>query len=135
MADEIQVAAKVGHKLVDLCREGKFRRAIEDLYADDARHVEACGSPDMPAVKQGKDELLKMNDWWEQAHDIHAMEIKGPYPHRNGQFAVWMNLDVTAKEGPMAGKRMNMDEVCVYRLKGEKIDQVEFYWDPASYGM
>lgn len=125
----------VGKQLTDYCNAGRFRDAIVDLYADDAKHVESCAmGPDMPQVTEGKEALLKMNDWWEKSHEVHGLELKGPYPHSNGRFAVWMWLDVTASEGPMAGKRMQMDEVCLYSVADGKISSVEFYWDPTGYG-
>ena len=135
MSTEIAAALEVGKKLVDYCNQGKFREAIVDLYADDAKHVEACAmGPDMPQVTESKEALLKMNDWWENAHEVHGLELKGPFPHSNGSFAVWMSLDCTASEGPMAGQRMQMEEVCVYKVTDGKISQVEFYWDPTGYG-
>lgn len=135
MSDALTDALAVGKQLVDYCNKGKFRDAIKDLYADDAKHVEACAmGPDMPQVTAGKDALLKMNDWWEGCHEVHGMEFKGPFPHGNGSFAVWMSLDTTANEGPMAGKRMQMEEICVYAVADGKISQVEFYWDPTGFG-
>ena len=137
MSDELQAALAVGKRLVDLCDPNncKFRDAIVELYADDAKHIEACAmGPDMPQVTDGKETILKMSDWWENAHEVHGHEIKGPFPHDNGRFATWMSLDVTAKEGPMAGQRMQMEEVCLYTVKDGKISQVEFYWDPTGYG-
>lgn len=132
---ELAAALEVGNQLVSYCQQGKFRDAIVDLYADDAKHVEACGmGPDMPQVTAGKEALLKMSDWWEGCHEVHGMDLKGPYPHGNGSFAVWMELDCTASEGPMAGKRMKMAEVCRYAVKDGKISEVEFYWDPTGYG-
>ncbi|MEM1099879.1 MAG: SnoaL-like domain-containing protein, partial [Planctomycetota bacterium] len=113
MSEPIQDALALGKQLMDYCNQGKFREAIEDLYADDAKHVEAAAmGPDMPQVTDGKEAILKMSDWWESVHEVHGMEVKGPYAHGNGNFAVWMWLDVTAKEGPMANQRMQMDEVC-----------------------
>jgi len=135
MSDALTSALSVGKQLVDYCQQGRFREAIVDLYADDAQHIEAAAmGPDMPQTTDGKDAILKMSDWWESVHDVHGMDLKGPYPHGNGGFAVWMWLDVTAKEGPMANKRMQMDEVCVYAVRDGKITQAEFYWDPTGYG-
>ncbi len=132
---ELAAALDLGKQLVSYCEQGKFREAIVDLYADDAKHVEALAmGPDMPQVTAGKEALLKMSDWWEGAHEVHGMDLKGPYPHGNGSFAVWMEIDCTSNEGPMAGKRMKMAEVCVYEVKAGKISQVEFYWDPTGYG-
>lgn len=135
MSESLQTALSVGKQLVDYCNQGKFRDAIVDLYADDAKHIEALAmGPDMPQVTEGKEALLKMNEWWEGAHEVHGGETKGPYPHGNGSFATWMSIDCTAKEGPMAGQRMQMEEVCLYAVKDGKISQVEFYWDPTGYG-
>jgi len=135
MSDALTAALEVGKKLVDYCNQGKSRDAIVDLYADDAKHVEACAmGPDMPQVTEGKEALLKGNDWWENCHEVHGMEVKGPYPHGNGSFAVWMMLDYTSSEGPMAGKRIQSEEVCLYGVKDGKINSVEFYWDPTGFG-
>jgi hypothetical protein len=127
----LQDAMTVGQKLVELCQQGKFRQAIEDLYADDATHVECmdCGEA-MPQMTAGKDNILQMSDQWEKAHEVHGAEVKGPYPHDSGKFSAWMWMDVTGKEGPMAGQRMQMEEVCLYHLEGGKIAKVEFMWDP-----
>ncbi|MEM7627072.1 MAG: nuclear transport factor 2 family protein [Planctomycetota bacterium] len=137
MSDTLQEALAVGKQLVEYINPEncRFRDAIVDLYADDAKHIEACDmGPDMPQITDGKEAILKMSDWWESVHEVHGHEVKGPYPHGNGSFATWMSLDVTAKEGPMANQRMQMQEVCVYGVKDGKISQVEFYWDPTESG-
>ncbi len=135
MSETIQETLSIGKKLVEYCNQGKFREAITELYADDAKHVEAAPmGPEMPAENSGKEKLLQLNDMWEGSHEIHAMEMKGPFPHSNGNFAVWMSLDVTSSEGPMAGQRMQMEEVCLYTVKDKKISQVDFYWDPTAPG-
>ncbi len=135
MSSELAPVLEVGHKLMELCGQGQYREAIEQLYADDAKHVEACGmGPDMPQVTQGKDALLQMSDWWIENHEVHGGDLKGPYPHSSGRFAVWMSIDVTPKVGPMAGKRHEMHEVCLYTVNDRKISQVEFFWDPTGYG-
>ena len=36
--------------------------------------------------------------------------------------------DVTAKAGPMAGKRMHLDEAALYTVKDGKIIQEEFFY-------
>jgi ketosteroid isomerase-like protein len=132
--DAIQPVLEVGQRLVAYCREGKHRQAIVDLYADDAEHVEATAmGAEMPQVTRGKDALLKLSDRWDGAHEVHGGEVKGPYPHSNGRFAAWMMIDVTPKEGPTAGQRMQMEEVCLYEVADGKIKRVEFYWDPTGY--
>jgi ketosteroid isomerase-like protein len=38
-------------------------------------------------------------------------------------------LDVTAKAGPMAGKRIQMNEAALYTVKDGKIVKEEFFYD------
>ncbi len=134
MTTETSEAITVGKQLTELCSQGKHRQAIEQLYADDARHVEAYDmmGPDMPQVTESKDTLLKMCDWWEANHEVHGGDLKGPFPHGDDRFAVWMLIDVTPKVGPTAGTRQKMEEVCLYTVKDGKISQVEFFWDPTA---
>jgi ketosteroid isomerase-like protein len=39
---------------------------------------------------------------------------------------------VTAKAGPVAGKRMTLDETALYTVKDGKITQEEFFYDMGS---
>jgi len=119
-------ALEVGRRLVELCAAGKHRQAIEELYADDAVAVEAMEGPNGRETV-GKPAILKMDEWWDQAHDVHAMEIDGPYPH-DDRFICFMEVDVTAKEGPMAGQRTTMKEACHYTVADGRIVRSEFYY-------
>jgi hypothetical protein len=66
-------------------------------------------------------------EWWEKNHQVHKAEAEGPWPHGE-RFIVRFKYDVTAKSGPMAGKRFTMDEAALYTVKGEKIVQEEFFY-------
>jgi hypothetical protein len=124
---------QLGQRLVELCRARRWRDAIETLYADDARHVEAYPMGDMPRENGPKAKLLEMNDWWEANHVVHGAELQGPYPHGDDRFAVRMAIDVTPKTGPMNGRRHTMDEVCLYTVADGRITRAEFFWDPTGY--
>ncbi len=129
----VSSALEVGKKLMALCGQGKYREAIETLYADDAKHIESveCG-PDMPRENGPKTRLLELNDWWEANHEVHGGDLKGPFPHGEDRVALWMSLDVTPKVGPMANQRHTMEEVCLYTVKNGKITKAEFFWDPST---
>lgn len=117
----------VGKRLVQLCREGQNRRAIEELYADDAVSHEAMEGGPKGRVTKGKADLLAGSDWFFSAHEIHGGNIDGPYPH-DDEFICFMTLDCTAKEGPMAGMRMEMKEAARYRVQNGKIVESKFYY-------
>jgi ketosteroid isomerase-like protein len=122
----------VGKKLVSLCREGKIMEAVNTLYSPDIVSIEAVsGGPSMPARMEGLEAIKGKNDWWVKNHEIHSAEVDGPWPHGD-RFIVRFKFDVTGKAGPMAGKRMNLDEAAVYTVKDGKITQEEFFYDMGS---
>lgn len=118
---------EIGRKLVALCQEGKHLEALDTLYARDAESVEAMGTPEMPARIKGVDAIRKKGEWWFANNEIHGGSTKGPFPNGDS-FAVIFTMDVTAKKGPMAGKRMQMEEVALYTVQGGKIVKEEFFY-------
>jgi hypothetical protein len=118
---------EVGKRLVELCRKGKFMDAINELYSPKIVSIEPHGGPDMPARMEGIAAIKGKADWWEKNHDVHSVEVDGPWP-LNDRFIVRFRLDVTAKAGPMAGKRMNLDEAALYTVKDGKVVHEEFFY-------
>ncbi len=119
---------QVGKKLVELCNQGKNMEAIDSLYSKDVVSVEASGNEQMPREMRGIDEIRGKNQWWYDNHEVHGGKAEGPFPHED-RFAVKFHYDVTAKNGPMKGKRFQMDEVGIYTVKNGKIVREEFFYD------
>ena len=119
---------EIGRKLVELCRQGKNLDAVETLYAADVESVEVHGMPEFPAHMRGIEEIRRKNRWWFDNHTIHGGDARGPYPHGE-RFIVVFKFDVTARTGPMAGKRMQMEEAGLYTVRGGKIVRDEFFYD------
>jgi hypothetical protein len=117
----------VAKKLVELCRQGKFKDAINATYADNIVSVEAASGGDMPRKMEGIAAVLKKTDWWEQNHTVHSIQVDGPWPH-DERFIVHFKIDVTAKSGPMSGKRFPLDEAGLYTIKDGKIVHEEFFY-------
>jgi ketosteroid isomerase-like protein len=67
------------------------------------------------------------SEWWVANHEVHKAEVQGPFPHGD-RFIVRFTYDVTAKAGPMAGKRFTMDEAALYTVKDGKIVHEEFFY-------
>jgi len=118
----------VGQKLVGLCREGKNLDAIDQLYSPDIVSVEA--SPDGPLKKimSGIDDVRGKNLWWYENHEVHGGEVDGPYP-LDDRFITFMKFDITPKTGPMAGNRMQVQEMGLYTVADGKITKEEFFYD------
>ena len=119
---------EVANQLVALCRAGRNIEAVEMLLSPDVVSVEATGDETMPAVMNGRDAVRGKNEWWVKNHKVHSARVKGPYPNGD-RFAVIFDFEVTPAVGPMAGKRMRMEEVAVYTVADGKVTREEFYYD------
>jgi ketosteroid isomerase-like protein len=118
---------EIGRRLVELCSTGRTLEALDTLYAKDAVSVEAVASPNFPQVTEGLAAVRGKNEWWYANNEVHRGEIKGPFPHGD-RFALFFGFDVTAKAGPMAGQRMQMEEVGLYTVEDGKIVREEFFY-------
>jgi ketosteroid isomerase-like protein len=118
---------EVGKKLVEHCKEGKFMEAIVDLYDDHIVSIEAGAPPGQSPRMEGIEAIKGKTVWFAENHEIHSSEVFGPYPNGD-RFIVRFKIDVTAKAGPMAGKRYVMDEAGLYTVKDGKVVHEEFFY-------
>jgi len=118
---------QVGERLVELCNQGKYDQAVDELYDVNIVTVEASGNEEMPAEMHGIDAVRGKGQWWTDTFEVHESSAQGPYPHHD-KFAVRHQFDITARTGPTAGQRVKMDEVAVYTVKDGKIIREEFYY-------
>jgi ketosteroid isomerase-like protein len=114
----------VAQALVDLCRQGKNFEAIDRYYADDIVSTEPVGNAQMPAVIRGKPAVRGKSEWWIANHEIHSASASAPMVGE-GRFAVHFQYDVTNKP---SGRRMQMSEVALYTVRGDKINAEEFFY-------
>lgn len=121
----------VGKRLVELCNKGKNLDAVNTLYADDIVSIEPMGNEMMPARMEGIDAIRKKNEWFFNTHEIHSSTADGPWPNGN-QFIVYFKIDVTAKEGPMKGQRMKLQEAGLYTVENDKVTREQFFCDLSS---
>lgn len=120
-------ALEVGKQLVAFCQKGQFEQAMEHCYSPKIVSIEAHGDEKMPARMEGMQAVRAKGQWWQENHTVHGAEVHGPYPHGN-RFIVNFKMDVTPKVGPMAGKRITLDEAALYTVEGGKIVQEEFFY-------
>ena len=57
--------------------------------------------------------------------------MRGPFFNGPDQFAVYFTFEVTPKA---TGKRVTLEEVGVYTVKGDKITREQFFYDAALSG-
>lgn len=120
----------VAKSLVQMCNEGKFLEALDAHYHEDIVSVEAAGDEQMPRILEGIKAVRGKSEWWAANHEVHNMEIKGPY-YNGDQFSIHMAIDVTSKP---TGQRMDMNEVCLYEVKDDKIVKEHFFYDTSQMG-
>lgn len=119
----------VAKRLTELCRAGKHMDAIKELYADNARHVEAMEMPEAGCMRvtEGKSTILEKAAKFEKTTTVHSSST-GPALANGEQFICEMKMDCTSSEGPMAGQRMNMTEFALYTVKNGKITEGKFFY-------
>ena len=114
----------IANDLVALCKAGDFAAAGEKYWADDVLSVEAMGDN---AETRGKAGARAKGEWWAGAHEVHGVEVEGPYVNGDA-FVVHFKMDVTIKE---SGQRITMDEAALYKIAGGKIAEERFFYGAA----
>lgn len=118
---------RVASRFAELCQRGQYKEAMEELYCEKARHVEACEMPGMPRITEGKPALRQKSEQFFKSNTIHSQSC-GEARVNGDQFACEMSMDVTCKEGPMAGQRVSMSETGLYTVKDGKIVEGKFFY-------
>ena len=114
---------EIADRLVALCRGGKYRDAITELYSTDATQQE-----NGQTIPGGRDALVAACKGWEESRIVHGTEILAVHVAPDS-FVVEMQHDVT----PHATKQRNQwSEAAAYRVRGGKIVDARFYYKPAE---
>ena len=117
---------QVAQRLVQLCREGKYDEAQVELYSDDAVSIEP---PNLPPGALGDAHGLeaireKGRQFEASLEAVHSSFVSEPVVGGNW-FSVAMGMDVTMK----GVGRVDMKEICVYRVADGKITHEQFFYD------
>ena len=113
----------VADRFVELCRNGKNFDVMRTMYAPNIVSVEGDGKE-----TAGQNPVIKKSEDWVADKTFHGETVAGPF--YNGanpdQFAVYFTLEVTPKA---TGKRITLEEVGIYTVKGDKITREQFFYD------
>lgn len=114
---------EVATRLIELCSQAKFETAQDELFADDAVSIEPEASAGFDKETKGLQAIKeKGRKWDEMVEQTHELNISVPMVVENA-FACVIHMDVT-----LAGQgRINMKELCVYKLRDGKIISEEFF--------
>lgn len=113
---------EIANRLVELCRQGKWRQAQDELYAQDAMSIEAEASPAFQKETKGIEAIHeKTHKWNEMVEEMHGIEVSEPLV-ADAAFAVTMKMDITMK----GQGRVAFNELCSYKVKDGKIIEESF---------
>ncbi len=118
---------KVATRFHELVSGGKNLEAIQELYADNAKHVEVMEGPGCGRILEGKAAILAKAEQFHKSTTIHSATCGKPIVNGD-QFVCPMGLDCTCTEGPMANQRMNISETSLYTVKNGKIVEGKFFY-------
>ena len=113
---------EVANKLVELCRNGEWMKAVDELYDKDIVSVEAHEMENMPTEMRGIDQVRGKTVWWENNMEVHSAKVGGPFV-AGDKFVVQFDVDVTEKASK---KRIQMSEVGIYTVKDGRVSREEF---------
>ena len=115
--------SEIAQRLVALCRETKWETAQRELYADDARSLEAEPGPAFPQETRGLAAIVEKGRKFDSmVEQFHSIDVSEPIV-ADHSFACTMRMDVTMK----GQGRFNMTELCVYEVKNGRIVAERFY--------
>ncbi len=116
----------IADRLVNLCRKGQNALAQVELYDDDIESIESQISR-YKKTKGIKKVQKKTAMFYEMAQEIHKYELTDPIVVDN-HFCFKLSIDVTLR----GLGRVQVDELCIYHVKNEKIIKEEFYYTSNS---
>jgi hypothetical protein len=115
---------EIASRLVELSRNGNFKQAQDELYAQDAVSIEAYATPAFDKETKGLNAMdEKSKRWEEMVEENHGLEVSEPLVAEK-YFAVKMIMDLTMK----GQGRVLFNELCVYQVNEGKITSEQFYY-------
>ena len=115
---------EIADTLVEACKSQGEATLLETIYAPDAVSVEGMDNG-QGRESAGVDAIKGKHAWWAENFEVHSGEVTGPFLHGDDRFAVIFDIDATEKA---SGNRMQMREVAVYHVAGDKIVREEFFY-------
>jgi hypothetical protein len=114
---------EVANRLHELCQQGQFETAHDELFAPEATSTEKNMQGELETVSSLEGIKEKSRQFQSKVEEMHGGYSNEPTVFGNHIF-MEMGLDATMKEMG----RMNMKEMCAYEVKDGKIISERFYY-------
>lgn len=112
---------EIAEDFARLCASGEAELAADTYWSDEIVTIEAM--PGEHSETRGREAALAKARQWYETHEIHEMEVDGPYVNGD-QFILWWEIDVT----PRDGERMEMEEAVLYTVRDGKIVEERYFY-------
>ena len=114
---------EIADRLVELCRQGKYKQAQQELFATNAKSIEPPQSPGAQSV-EGLDNIIKKGEEFERMLEaVHGGHVSDPIVAGNCT-AFGISIDATMK----GTGRTKIEEIALYEVKDGKIVQEQFFY-------
>lgn len=114
---------EIANRLYELCKQGQFATAQDELYSPEATSTESN-------MRGGRETATGLEAIREKGKRFQSMveEMFGGYTHEPKIFGnyIFMEIGMDVKMKDM--ERMKMDEICRYEIVDGKIVAEEFYY-------
>jgi hypothetical protein len=115
---------QVADRLAELCREGMFETAQEELYDEHAVSIEPEHHSQGLQTVEGLDAIKQKGErFQEMVEEMHESWITSPIVAGNF-ISMGLMLDVTLKNMG----RTKMEEIAVYEVRNGKIVKEQFFY-------
>ena len=119
---------RLGQDFVQAMRDRNGIAHVDDAYAAHAESVEAVVPPDRDVrIAKGREAIKAKREDWVASHDIHSLDVDGPYVHPPTRFSVRYQAEVTHKA---TGRQRTLREIAIYTVEDDKIVREEFFMQP-----
>lgn len=119
---------KLGQEFVQGMRDRRGIAHVDEIYDENAESVEAVVPPGRDVrIAKGRGAIKAKREDWVATHEIHKLDVDGPYIHPPNRFGVRFEAEVTEKA---TGRQMTLREVAVYSVEEGKIVREEFFMLP-----
>jgi len=113
----------IADQLVNLCRQGKFDEAVQELYSPNIVSIEPPGGGFTERTEGLEAFHEKGKLWQSMVEEFHGIEVSDPIVAENF-FTCKMSMDITMKGHP----RSKSDEICLYEVKDGKVVKEQFFY-------
>ncbi len=121
--EAVLTTQEIAHRIHELCKEGKYEEAQQELYSEDAISVEPVHAQGLKSVT-GRDQIVEKGHQFQQMiEEFHGASASDPIVAGNF-ISMAVVIDVTMK----GAGRQHMEEIAVYEVKDGKVVKEQFFY-------